>query len=924
MKKILYLFFLSFFLSSTNSFAVYSLPTSSNSNGTNNARNSITWAGNVGVLGGIPDRATIYTTVAVGGNIQTAINNCPLGQVVKLASGTHSISSQLYLKSGITLRGNGMGVTIIQPTTAISGSPVRFSSGGTLSSSLVFSTGLAKGSTVIGTSTSHGWAVGDKILLDQLLSSSDSPPVDDGSRTYTDYARNSDRLPGQIVKVIRVISSTSVEIEIPTYWNYNSSRSPQATKINNWMDNAGIEDLTINNANGGSSQTGWGGSLTMHATDNCWLKRVEVIGSYMSAINIRYGYRDTIQFSKWHEGIPATPYQGSPQYDTSRAYGAQLNPVSASLFEANEIYHLDMAFMLVGQCSGNVFGYNYIWGMQYAPSASWQVDTVRAHGGHPMMNLIEGNWTVGTMKFDNTWGTSSHNTFFRNKIRLETSRTSSAQDFNFYPTVWYNNAIGNVLGTAGFETAYSTTAGSSTKAIIGYSSSNQHFFHANWNSVNNTTLYNGSEDQVLPASFYLSSKPSWMGSGTPWPAIGPDVSPMAPAQPAFGDMPWDIQEETDTTPPVLSAGSPSGNLPSGTTSTSVSLSTNEAATCKWSLSSGTSYASMSNTFTTTGNLTHSFTKSGLTNGSSYNTYVRCSDGINVNTSDYLISFTVNNTTPTLSVFDTFTDPNGTALTGHTSETSATWDNNPYAGTGTITIQNNRIYSNQAFGTYYVSNYAPVLNATLSADLYVASNATYAASGLTLRQSITDATMYVFRYKLSEGAWVLEKLVSNVVSNLGSYPATLTVGQTYHMTFVINGSTLNGFVNGVNILTVTDTSISTPGYIGVRLYYGSSTTGYHLDNFELLTSANAYAALTGKGSTGGFGYLSISSSNPVTRSFFTGPFGGTGAGNLPYPVKTTGKIIAETTEGSFGDISTEISFSASIPKYNKKTGRIIIQ
>ena len=132
------------------------------------------------------------------------------------------------------------------PTTAISGSPVRFSSGGTLSSSLVFSTGLAKGSTVIGTSTSHGWAVGDKILLDQLLSSSDSPPVDDGSRTYTDYARNSDRLPGQIVKVIRVISSTSVEIEIPTYWNYNSSRSPQATKINNWMDNAGIEDLTIN------------------------------------------------------------------------------------------------------------------------------------------------------------------------------------------------------------------------------------------------------------------------------------------------------------------------------------------------------------------------------------------------------------------------------------------------------------------------------------------------------------------------------------------------------------------------------------------------------------------------------------------------------------------------------------------------------
>jgi hypothetical protein len=77
----------------------------------------------------------------------------------------------------------------------------------------------------------------------------------------------------------------------------------------------------------------------------------------------------------------------------------------------------------------------------------------------------------------------------------------------------------------------------------------------------------------------------------------------------------------------------------------MSLTTNEAATCKWSTSAGTAYASMANTFTTTGSTSHSATISGLSDGGSYTRYVRCADDEstpNVNTDDYTITWTVSN------------------------------------------------------------------------------------------------------------------------------------------------------------------------------------------------------------------------------------------------------------------------------------------
>ena len=101
----------------------------------------------------------------------------------------------------------------------------------------------------------------------------------------------------------------------------------------------------------------------------------------------------------------------------------------------------------------------------------------------------------------------------------------------------------------------------------------------------------------------------------------------------------------DTTAPILSNGQPTGQLSAGTTQTTLSLTTNEQATCKYSTTANVAYSSMTNSFTTTGSTSHSTTISGLTNGITKTYYVRCKDNAgNANTNDYPIIFSVASTT----------------------------------------------------------------------------------------------------------------------------------------------------------------------------------------------------------------------------------------------------------------------------------------
>src|SRR5947207_6453127 len=57
-----------------------------------------------------------------------------------------------------------------------------------------------------------------------------------------------------------------------------------------------------------------------------------------------------------------------------------------------------------------------------------------------------------------------------------------------------------------------------------------------------------------------------------------------------------VDSPPDTTPPVRSGGQPMGTLPAGTTQTTLALTTNEAAVCRYSPSAGAPYDAMTQTF----------------------------------------------------------------------------------------------------------------------------------------------------------------------------------------------------------------------------------------------------------------------------------------------------------------------------------------
>ena len=98
---------------------------------------------------------------------------------------------------------------------------------------------------------------------------------------------------------------------------------------------------------------------------------------------------------------------------------------------------------------------------------------------------------------------------------------------------------------------------------------------------------------------------------------------------------------SDTTPPTRSNRKPTTTLSAGSTQTTISLNTDEAATCKFSTQINQGYDAMSNTFSNTGSTYHSILLTSLSDGTSYTYFVRCSDILgNKNTNDYTIQFSI--------------------------------------------------------------------------------------------------------------------------------------------------------------------------------------------------------------------------------------------------------------------------------------------
>lgn len=524
----------------------------------------------VGIPGGIPNRTTICSTLSAAtyGNgvsdatagIQSALNACGTDQVVLLGAGTFKINTSLTIPSRVVLRGSGASSTILD-LRGTGTAAIYFGSAGDppyATQSTGITSGATKGSTSIVVSSATNMAVGKFMAIHQLNDTYVTNVGEGGQVCGWCDPFSGTRLQGQMVEITNV-SGTTITFSPPLYRDY--TLTPQATPWTAGAQYSGLENLQTY-----ANNTGYTTTVLMNATAYCWVKGVHNNFADGDHTRSMHSFRGEIRDSYFSNAWSHQP--GSTDADVFLA-----NYTSGFLIENNILERLHSSIILNWGTSGNVIAYNYSYG-NYSDTATYLAATdIAMHGAHPSFNLFEGN--IGTnFTADSTWGSSSHNTLFRNWWK---GTTKIATPYNGRGTIdwagagWavqhvrgielcfaqrYFNMVGNAVGSSetaallaynvgapltqvssvvaptarsydseayGYTFGYSgaTDTGSATEdSSLPYSTS---ILHGDYEYTRNSVTWVGGRSTTLPSSFYKAAKPSWFGSVT-WPPIGPDVT----------------------------------------------------------------------------------------------------------------------------------------------------------------------------------------------------------------------------------------------------------------------------------------------------------------------------------------------------------------------------------------------------------------
>lgn len=186
--------------------------------------------------------------------------------------------------------------------------------------------------------------------------------------------------------------------------------------------------------------------------------------------------------------------------------------------------------------------------------------------------------------------------------------------------------------------------------------------------------------------------------------------------------------------------------------------------------------------------------------------------------------------------DAFSGADGLTLTGY----HPGWAT---VGTsGLVRLQNGRAYhAGSTTGVYYRSDApAPSADYSVTADIICDTSTGTPSVGPCLRMSDTAQTMYQVRFFRGTGLQ-LARLVNSGSQTLDSTPFTLSVGESVRVKLEAKGSTLNVYVNGATTPTLTaiDTTITAPGFVGMR-FATASVNMLYLDNLSAEIAGTAEA------------------------------------------------------------------------------------
>ncbi len=505
------------------------------------ADRATTWNPGLNAVGGIPNRTTICATLSPRGGtlddataIQTAIDACPVGQVVQLSAGTFRITNgPVVLNKGVTLRGQSPAQTRLVATTglvvAIGGPYYSYGQ------SVNLATNVVKGSYTVTLASNPGLSVGEVVLIDQLTDPAITTwgahcPLNDDCRTWRTRVN---RPLTQLMEVASV-SGNTVTFVTPFHIGFSTSYGAQLTRFpaGTLVKYAGVEDLYIR---GGTS-----GNIRMIYAAYSWIKGVESDFHIDHSVDLIKAYRSVVRDSYVHSAQNPTPGGG--------AYGIAISEASSdNLIENNIVWNMNKVMVMEASGGGNVIAYNYMEDGWINGTPAWvETGLNAAHMATGHYELFEGNQSFN-MDSDNTWGNAIYITGFRNHLTgarrsispVNATNVDARRAIGVMEGHWWYTIIGNVLGTptqsaapySGFTYEWSSPSQNVDNPVpmwrLGWDPENAGTVDnkvlttlirgGNFDYFTNTVRWENVSQQAIPSSLYLSSKPSFFGSYTwPW------------------------------------------------------------------------------------------------------------------------------------------------------------------------------------------------------------------------------------------------------------------------------------------------------------------------------------------------------------------------------------------------------------------------
>ncbi len=538
-----------------------------------------------------------------GPAIQTCIDNASANTAVLLGAGTYLVNGTVRLKSNVSLRGaKAEGAPPFLPVADAAATRILLGANATLTtqnfspdanlyppqSYATFPTTYCtltgspkKGDTTVTLgSASAGCALAAGAWIEVYGNDDPTLVSTTGADGHCDWCGNNSgfyvqiqivqvtALSGNVATLSRPLYYTpyTASVTVPGAGGNGTETEPAGAKyslITFPTTKAGFENLRVD---GSSADITSNDALNLQGCLYCWVKNVETYmtgGDSGSAhVEMDYGYGDEVRGSAFHEGRSSA---------SGANYGVYFQFANTDAkIEDNVLFHNRHSVVFQGGGSGVAMLYNYMDDM-YTDDLTYFGSARTSHGGHPYMNLWEGN-IASHVAADDFWGSSSHTVFFRNWLWGGESNTTFSggtgipsfppqEGFaavDLYTGQSYYSYVDNVLGNpslpGGIAPAWSAGSlntfneyPSPANPVVysmggtlaapgpsGASSSATSLLQGNYDYLTQGVGYNqGGPDDTFQASYYYATKPSFLGS-CPFPEQGSDLSPAGTLmQPAY-------------------------------------------------------------------------------------------------------------------------------------------------------------------------------------------------------------------------------------------------------------------------------------------------------------------------------------------------------------------------------------------------------